>query len=129
MPAISALSLADGQATPVTRTFEVVTTNGRLADFEERSSTTPLGYKPLSIEVRKPASPSAAHRIIVDLKIPTTAVVNGTDVVARFSTAKLELNISQAATVAERKDLAAFVASLLANASFKNLVANVEPYY
>lgn len=129
MPAIAALTLADGQATPVNHTFNVGTTNGSKAEWQERSSSLPAGYFVITDEVRKPASPGAAYRRIIGFNIPVTATVDGSLKVVRFNSGQVILNFSESSTEQERKDQLAYMTNFLLNASVKAAVPALEPFY
>lgn len=129
MPAIAAVTINDGQSTPVARTFSPVTTNGAKAEWAERSSTSPAGFLGISHEVRRPASAGAAQRIIIGFNLPVVETVNGVAQVTRYSSAKVEMNFANLSTESERKDLLAYVRNFLANASVATSVASIEPFY
>jgi hypothetical protein len=61
--------------------------------------------------------------------MPTVATVNSVDVVVRYSSAQVILNIHPDSTLQERKDLLAYVANSLGLASWKTAVENLEPHY
>lgn len=129
MPAIAALSIKDGLATPVARTFSPSAQTGTRVEFSERSASIASGFKILSHELRKPVGKDGAHRFIIGLYLPTVAVVGGVDAVVRSSSAKVELNVSQNSTLQERRDLLAFVANALDLTSFMASVDNIEPFF
>jgi hypothetical protein len=129
MPQIANIVLADGASTPVNHTFGVMTTDGALAKWNERSAGTPAGFYTLSHEVRAPTQSGGADRIIVGLNVPVMATVDGVLQVTRFSSAQVTLNLSHLSTVQERKDLLAYVTNFLSNATVKTSVENVEPFY
>lgn len=129
MPAIAALTINDGQTTPVARTFSPVSTNGAKGEFADRSASIPAGFATISHEVRRPANASSAQRIVIGMNVPKVETVNGVATVTRFSSAKVELNLSNLSTEQERKDLLAFVRNYLAQASVATSVTNIEPFY
>jgi hypothetical protein len=129
MSALASLSINDGQATPVAHTFNPVSTDGSRAQWAERSAGVPSGYFTLSHEVRNPASATAAYRVLIGLNVPVMATVNGVLTVVRNSSAQVTLNCSAQSTVQERKDLLAYVANFLGNATVKTSVQDLEPFY
>lgn len=129
MPAIAAISINDGQSTPVSHTFSPVTTNGAKAEWADRSPASPAGFLGISHEVRRPATASAAQRVIIGFNIPVMETVNGVATVTRFSSAKLEMNFANLSTEQERKDLLAYVKNFLTNASVATSVTDLEPFY
>lgn len=129
MPAIAAISINDGAATPVSRTYNPVTTNGSKAEWADRSAAIPAGFRTISHELRRPSSASAAQRIITTFHFPVIETVNGTSVVTRYSSAKVELNLAHLSTEQERKDVNALVANYLLHAQTKLSIQNLEPVY
>lgn len=129
MPAIAALSINDGLATPVVHTFSPVSTDGSKAKWADRSPSIPAGYRIISHEVSEPNGTRTAYRVTVGFYTPTVATVNGVDTVVRYSSAQLTLNLAPDSSLQERKDLLAYVANSLANANVKTSVEQLEPFY
>ncbi len=129
MPAIAAIAINDGAASPVSHTFNVVSTDGARGKWADRSPGIPTGFLTISHEVRNASSPSAAERIIMGFNVPVMATADGVTSVVRNSSAQVTLNLSPSSTEQERKDLLAYVANFLANASVKTSVQNIEPFY
>lgn len=129
MPAIATLSINDGLATPVAHSFAPVSTDGSKAQWADRSPTIPAGFRTISFEVAPPSGNRTVYRGTMGLMNPTVASVNGVDTVVRYSSAQVTLNIAPDATLQERKDLLAYVANFLGNASVKTSVENLEPFY
>lgn len=129
MPQIAALSINDGQVAPVAHTFGVVTTTGSKAEWAERSSLIPAGYLGITHEVRRPASATAAQRLVLGFNFPVLETVNGVSTVTRYSSAKLEMNFSNLSTEQERKDALAYVKNTLANAGVIDSIVKIEPFY
>lgn len=129
MPQITALSVKDGAATPVTHTFQPVTTNGAKAEWADRSAGLPTAYLKIQHEVRQPATATAAFRVIAGFNIPVSQSVAGVDTVVRNSSASVTLNLSPQSTEQERADLLAYVANFLALPEVKTSVKNIEPFF
>lgn len=129
MPAIAALVINDGQGTPVAHTFSPVTTDGSKAQWADRSPTIPAGYKVLSHEYLPPNGNRTVHQIKMGLSDPTVVTVDSVDKVARYESGGLTLNFHPESTVQERKNQCAYWANLLANASIKASIENLEPFY
>lgn len=129
MPAIAALSINDGQTTPVAHSFNPVTTDGAAAKWADRSPTIPSGYRTISHEVLPPSGQRTVNRITLGFMIPVVATVNGVDTVVRYSSGQVILNIHPDSLLQERKDLLAYMANTLANANVKTSVENIEPFY
>lgn len=129
MPALASISVNDAESTPVAHVFSPVTTDGALAKLANRAADTPAGFETLSIEVRSPVSATAAYRVIIKGNFPTEATADGQTVIDHNSSFELAINFSQKSTSQERKNLAAMISNLLANATLVSVVENVEPIY
>jgi len=129
MPAIAALSINDGQTTPVAHSFAPVTTDGSIAKWADRSPTIPSGFRTISYEVAPPSGSRVTNKLQMGLMNPTVATVNSVDQVVRYSSAQVTLNIHPDATLQERKDLLAYLVNFFQSASVKTSVENIEPFY
>lgn len=129
MPAIAALSINDGQASPAAHTFSPVSTDGSKAAWADRSPSIPAGFRQISLEVSPPSGSRTVHRLTAGYMVPVVATVNSVDTVVRYSSAQVILNVHPDSTLQERKDLLAYVANSLDLASWKTSVENLEPHY
>lgn len=129
MPAIAAITINDGASSPAAHTFAPVTTNGAQAEWADRSPASPAGFLTLRHEVRRPASPTGAQRVIISGNFPVMETVGGIATVTRNSSVKLEINFSNSSSEAERKDVLAYVKNFLANATVTTSITNIEPFY
>lgn len=129
MPAIAALTVNDGLATPAAHTFSPQTTSGAKAVFADRSPSIPAGYRTISHELAEPNGNRTVYRVAMGFMIPTVASVDGSDTVVRYSSAQVTLNVHPQSTLQERKDLLAYVANSLGLATIKTSVENLEPFY
>lgn len=129
MPAIAALTINDGAATPVAHTFNPVTTDGATAKWADRSPSIPAGFRTVTHVMEEPKGQRTAHRVTMGFFVPTVATVNSVDTVVRFSSAQVILNIAPDSSLQERKDLLAYVANSLGLATVKTSVENLEPFY
>ncbi len=129
MPAIAALSINDGLASPVAHTFSPQSTTGAKAMWADRSPSIPAGYRTISHEVADPNGSRTVHKLTFGFMTPTVVTVDGSDTVVRYSSAQVVLNVNPDSTLQERKDLLAYVANFLGNATVKTSVENLEPFY
>lgn len=129
MPAIAALSVNDGQTTPVAHTFNPQSTTGAKAVWADRSPTIPAGYRLISHEISEPNGNRTVYKFTMGFTDPKVVTVDGSDTVARYNSAKVELNIHPQSTLQDRKDILAYVANTLGLASMKTSVENLEPFY
>lgn len=129
MPAIAALSINDGLATPVAHTFSPQSTTGARANWADRSPSIPAGYRTISHELADPNGTRTVHKVTMGFMTPTVATVDGSDTVVRYNSAQVVLNINPSSTLQERKDLMAYISNFLLNATVKTSVENLEPFY
>jgi hypothetical protein len=126
---MAALTINDGQATPAAHTFAVDTTNGRKASWNEKTAGIALGYFPLSFEYRPATTPTGANRVLINLSTPSVATVDGTTKRVRVSSASVVFNFAQDATLQERKDLLAYIANALNDATNKAAIYNLDSWF
>lgn len=129
MPAIAALVINDGAATPVAHTFAPVTTDGSLAKWADRSPSIPTGFRTITEEVLEPSGQRTAYKITLGFFFPVVASVNGVDTVVRFSSAQVVFNMAPDSTLQERDDNLTYVINCLGHASVRSSVENLEPFY
>ncbi len=133
MSAITALTLADGQSTPVNHTFspyqpQVGTTP---AVWYEKSSTTPAGYLKLTQLVTK--NGNGVYKVKVSIALPVLAIVpagccvdSNTPAVSYTELFNGEFSIPPGTTVAQRKDLRAYTRNYLASATAALAIEDLE---
>ncbi len=137
MGAIASISLADGQASPVSHTFNVQ--NGQQADeparWLEKTAGSYAGFLRLAALVRR-STANRSTKVIYKVDLPTLAVIgtaaNGVQplpTVAYTVSAEVTFTLPDACSDANRKDILAYVKNLLANAAVTDNVVNMSPTY
>lgn len=129
MPAIAAIAINDGKATPVTHTFSPNGKDGTAVQWANRAVSLLSGQELLTIEVVRPKNPKSAARVLFTMYRPVVAVVDGVDTVVRYSKETATLNFPQDGTAADRKDSIVLWTNLFTNASVRACVENLEPFY
>lgn len=129
MPAIAALTINDGLASPVAHTFSPKTTNGTKAVWADRSPSIPAGYRTISHEMLEPNGNRTVNKVALGFMCPVVASVNGSDTVVRYNSGSITLNFHPDSTLQERKDQLAYMINTLSNASVKTSVENLEPFW
>lgn len=129
MPAIAALSINDGQATPAAHTFAVQGTTGLRATWLEKTAGVASGYLKLTDEYREAKSATGANSRILGFEFPVVATVDGSTVRVRVSSAQVRFNFAQDSTDQERKDAVAYVTNVLSNSTMKAAIWGQEPTY
>lgn len=129
MPAIAALTINDGAATPVAHTFSPVSTDGSKAQWADRSPSVPAGFRLISHEVKEPSGNRVAYSVVMTGYIPVVATVDGTDQVVRYNSFTVTVNFGANSTLQERKDTVAYMANFIAQSSVQTSLQNLEPFY
>lgn len=129
MPAITSISLADGQDTPVNKTFEVVTAQQGAdapAVWAERSGGTFASFKNMTMSVRR-AQNSTSTKVVLRIKDPTVDSVTGA---VKFNTlVAIDFTLPDSANLQNRKDILAYAKNLLSDAVVADAVHNMSPAY
>lgn len=123
-----ALSINDGLATPVARSFAPVGVRPELSVFAEKTAAQSAGFKVLSVGYSPATGSRKTHRVDFSLSLPTLTTVEPISV-ARTLLFKGYFVIPDTATAAERSDLVAFVANALDNAQLRAVVKDLDPLY
>lgn len=148
MPALAALTINDGQATPVAHTFSPVRIDEKgVASFFDRSGGIAIGFPRFTVSLKEPVNPVRAglasdatkrnYKSIITVDVPvleSTSAATGTGIapaptVAYVHSARLELNLPERGTLGNRNDLIAYVVNGLGNATVKSVVQNLEAFY
>lgn len=129
MPQITAITIDDGATTPVPHVFSPETTNGRLAQWNNEAAATLSGRERLTVEVVRPSSSTGAYRHSTTLLLPVLATVDGAQKVVRFIKADVTIHASQESTEQEKLDACVLLSNLFANATVKDSVKKMQPYF
>jgi hypothetical protein len=123
------MSINDGQATPVAKSFAPVAVAPDNSVFAEKSSGISAGYKTLSYGLSMATANRLTNRIPISLTFPVLQTVSGVSTVAYVGRFRGDFVVPDAMTAAERADFHAFVANALAHANIKALVKDLDPSY
>lgn len=129
MAQASAITINDGQATPVATTFNPVAVTPALSSFADRSAGIALGFRQLQVRNTFASGKSTVNRSRFDVAIPVTQTVNGVTTVAYTLRAKVEFILPDGSTDANRKDLYAFVSNGLTNTLIRGAMRDLDPLY
>lgn len=124
-----ALSINNGAATPVAKSFAPEQVSPQLSTFTERSAVASAGYARLGVALSPASGRRATNRVNVDLDLPILASVNGVSTVAYVGRFKGYFVIPDVMTGAERADLHAYVANALDNPLVKAVIKDLDPMY
>lgn len=136
MTAIAALTLANGETTPVNKTFDPVTIKNEVAQWAERSTGIALGFPIVTFSMRAPANAKGArnYRMVAKVVVPVlevTSASTGTGIQpaptkAYDMIANVEMVLPERSTQQQRKDIAAFARNFLGSAVVTAAIANFE---
>lgn len=138
MAAIAALTLADGQATPVNHTYSPSPDlNSNLPRWEDRSGGIAMGFPVLTMSVRRPTKDYRSYKVHMKVATPilettsasTASGIPPGPVVSYTLLGNLEFVLPERSTLQQRKDILAYVKNALANAIMTSAVQDFEPVY
>lgn len=133
MPAIAAITIADGQTTPVNKTFNPDSIKNDVSQWFDRSGGIAVGYPVITTSVRPPSrnSTSRVNKVQVKIVVPILEQVAPSVVWTKAyeSTATVEFMLHERSTLQNRKDILAFVKNLMAHAVVQSAVHDLEPVY
>lgn len=137
MPQMANIVINDGQATPVAHTFGPGPLVGTEAVFLDRSGGISIGYPKVIINAAQPSKTSRLYKTRVKLVVPVLEVVNASTYngITPAPTKAYDLTFDgtffcpERATLADRKNLLAYVKNLLAHATLTAVVQDQEVVY
>lgn len=137
MAAVGNITINNGAATPVAKTFNPSVVQSDLVSYQDRSGGIVLGFPEISIGNRMPSKNANSYKVTARVKIPvleqtspsTATGIQPAPTLAYTLIGNVELVMPSRCTLAERKDLLAFVKNFLANAAITTAVENFEMPY
>lgn len=129
MSQAAAITLNDGQATPVAVTFNPESVTPALSTFADRTSGIALGFRRLRFRNTFAKGNSSVNRAVFEVEYPVVATVNGVATLSYTLRGKVECILPDGTTDAERKNLFAFLKNGLANAAITGQLRDLDPMY
>lgn len=138
MTAIAALTLADGQATPVTHTFNPVNIDSvGVAKWADRSGGIALGYPVVTLSTRNPTAANRNYKItakvvtpVLDISSPSTSTgIQPAPSKAYDLVSTIEFVVPERSTLQQRKDILAYVKNFMTGAVMTSAVQDFESVY
>lgn len=130
MPQITAaLTINNGAATPVAKTFGPERVTPELAVFTERSAGFPAGYSKVSLAYSPTSSKRPTTRVEFSVDVPKTAVVNGVSSVVGVGRFRGYFVTPDNFSDADAADLHAYAVNALNHAQLKLAVTKNDPPY
>jgi hypothetical protein len=123
------LSINNGAATPVAKSFAPERVAPDLSTFTERSAAVSAGFPRLSIGYSPASGKRTTNRVDVKLDLPILQTINSVSTVAYTGRFQGYFVIPDTMTALERADLRAFVANALDNALVMGVVKDLDPLY
>jgi hypothetical protein len=125
----TALSINNGAASPVAKSFAPERVSPDLSTFTERSAASSAGFIRLSTIFSPASAKRSTNRISLKLDLPVLQTVGGVNSVAYVGRFEGTFIVPDTMTTAERADLAAFVANALDNAQVRGMIKDLDPMY
>lgn len=123
------LTISDGAATPVARSFAPMRVAPEQSVFSEKTSGIAAGYVDLEVKFNPASTQRPTNRIDVAVTLPVLSTVNGISTVAYTGLFKGYFVVPDVMTAAERANLHAYVANALNHATVKAVVKDLDPMY
>jgi hypothetical protein len=118
------ISLNDGLATPVARTFKIVRATPELSVWKDKRLAKPAYWPELSLAADVPATTAKIRNVDLRFRKPVVDAVSG--LVTDTGMLRLTGNIPVSMSQAEVDDLYAFFVNALANALIKGAVKDMD---
>lgn len=137
MAAIANLSLNDGQVTPVARTFNPSVASLNESRWLDRSLGRLVGIPTIVLKSSLPSKTSPHFKVMAEISIPVMETITNANAAGYAAPPQEAYKLKGMVTFicparsseAERRDIAAFMASLLGNSQFTTLVRQFEQPY
>lgn len=137
MGTIANIVLADGQSTPVNHTFSPVHVRDGVAYYADRVSGIQVGYPTIKTQLTDPTGKARLNKVMVKIDLPvleqtapsTSSGIQPAPMKAYSLAADLVVMLPERSTLAERRDLLAFLRGLVAGSVFGEHVLNYDRTY
>lgn len=149
MPAIAAIALLNGEAAPVSHTFNPLGQDAKTGIwwFEDQSprvaATSSIGYPRIGVKTKREtemlpgtSAKSAVTRVELTIALPQLETVGTSSSgftpapqIAYVDRLKTEVILSSRDVLADRKDVLAYGKNILSNANIVDLIHNLSAYY
>lgn len=129
MAQAAAITINDGQGTPVAVTFSPESISPQASIFTDRTSGVAVGFRRLAVSSKFASVKGGVNRGKFTVEYPVTAVVNGVTTVAYTLRASVDVIIPDGASTTERNNLYAFLQNGLANTLVRGGLRDLDPIY
>lgn len=129
---MTAITLADGQTTPVNHTFSPASNGAdgvcRWLDREHNAGVS-IGFSTLTYSVREPIKPGGPSRVKLSISVPKLDTSTVVPSLVGTGSATVEFIFPGAFTLSDRKDLRAFIMNACALTQLgENIYEMQRPY-
>jgi hypothetical protein len=130
MPALTTLTIDDGQSTPVAHSFVPTGMPNGVAEFRD-SDGVAVGDNILTVSSKL----ATRRKVSVRFKLPQTATLagdgNASEVISRIAYVRMDFDFDAASTEAERDDAIAFARNLLSasQTAIDSVVVGNQDFY
>lgn len=133
----TAITLTDGESTPVARVFKPARRDGDLYEFHNRAGGITVGYDRLFVENRLPTKQLKSTKVAFKLVLPTleqTSASTATGIQPAPTKAyeclgKLEFVLPERSTAQNRKNLLVMMRDLIDEQLATDAVENLDPAF
>lgn len=123
------LSINNGAATPVAKSFAPAGVSPALSKFVERSAPASAGFLSLTVGYSEANSRRPTHRIDIGFDLPVLSTVNGVSTVAHVGRFRGYFVVPDTMNASDRADLAAYVANAFDAAAVRAVVKDLDAMY
>lgn len=123
------LTIADGQASPVNHTFTAKGVRNGIAKWLDQVGGVYAGMPRITLSQREPVAQSPSNLVTILVRLPVLDSGATVPTVAYENMAEIKIRTHERSTLAERKDLAAYVKNLIALAVMQSTVTDNEIIY
>jgi len=130
MPQITGpLTISDGSATPVAKSFYPQRVAPEVSVFTERTASASAGFIVLDVRFSAASGKRKTNRTDIALTLPITEVVDGIATVTKTGLFRGYFVEPDTFTAADRANLQAYAVNSLAHPSIKAIVKDLDPLY
>lgn len=130
MAAIANVVLADGQSTPVNRTFNPADCTSALASWSDRTGGVNIGFPQLTLSLTKqPSGSKLVGKVVLPVLETISGDAGGYNPIPKVGyelLGKFEIVLPDRSTLQDRKNIQAFTKNFLANAVVSTAVEGYE---
>lgn len=139
MTAFTNITINDGQATPVAHTFTARRIDAGIAKWQDLSSGIAVGFPTITATLREPVrgNKSSIYKANVKITLPVLEVVNSSTysgitpapTKAYEVVANLEILMPERSTLADRKNIHAYLVNALNQLDLKAMITDLNMVY